>query len=263
MNQPPVTPAASKSPEPANAAGSSASPSITEQSTEGLGAVLLSLGPLKTMAIGGIFFLLPVIVIGALIGQVAKIVWTVAVQVNGFLPANNWIGYLVVIALSVALLVLACFLAGFLARRRLARRFNQSLEKYVLMLFPRYTILKEQLTGNIGGDEYRNTLLPVIVQFPGYQRIGFEVERTSQPLARSQEDAAAGEEGQAAVEPWVTVFFPGSPDPWSGTSLLVSHRQVRPLASPFAETVAAFERLGRGSQALLQQHEAGLTEQTF
>lgn len=188
------------------------------------------LGPLKTTAIGGIFFLLPVAVIGALVGQIAKVVWTVAVQVNGFLPTQTWLGYLLVIGLSVALLLLACFSAGFLARRQLAKRFNESLEKYVLMLFPRYTIIKEQLTGNIGGNEHRNSLQPVIVQFPGYQRVGLEVERGQTPESAEQ----------------VTVFFPGSPDPWSGTLLVVPQRRVRHLSRSFSDTVASFEQLGRG-----------------
>lgn len=222
---------------------------------------LFDLGPLKTTAIGGIFFLLPLIVVGALVGQVVKIVWTVAVQVAGVLPAHSWTGYLLVVALSVGLLVLGCFLAGFLARRRLARRFNESLEKYVLMLVPRYAIIKEQLTGNIGGNQYRNTLIPVLVQFPGYQRVGFEVERGEGACAESERvgtervGTERGESERAAApvsaEAWVTVYLPGAPDPWTGVTVVVSHRRVRRLDSPFGDTVTSFEQVGRGTLRLL------------
>jgi uncharacterized membrane protein len=205
-----------------------------------------SIGFLKTTAIGGLFFLLPVAVVGFLLGQVIQVVWVVAGKVAGLLPIGSAVGYAAVVGISLAGIVFACFACGVLARRRLAKRFSESIEKYLLALFPRYTILKEQLTGNIGGEVLRNTLKPVLVRLPGHTRIGFEVERHG-----DHADAAG------AVRESVTVFLPGSPDPWSGQVVVVQSHHVEQLFSPFNETVATFEQLGRGSQALIERYRGG------
>jgi len=196
---------------------------------------------LRTTAIGGIFFLLPLVVVSVLLGQLGRVVWVVAQSINEHLPVRTPLAYTTLMALSVTLIVLACFAAGVIARRRIARRFTESIEQYVLMLFPRYAVLKEQLTGNIGGDVLRNQLQPVLVRLPGHSRLGFEVER------RDDQVDADGE-----LQETVTVFLPGSPDPWSGQVVIVPAQHVEQLDSPFGETVAAFEQLGRGSQRLIE-----------
>ncbi len=198
---------------------------------------------LRTTAIGGIFFLLPLVVVGVLLGQLGRVVWIVAQSINEYLPVHTPLAYTTLMTLSVTLIVLSCFAAGVIARRRLARRFTESIEQYVLMLFPRYAILKEQLTGNIGGDVLRNQLQPVIVKLPGHRRLGFEVERCSE-----RDDDS--EEWQEAV----TVFLPGSPDPWAGQVVILPAQHVERLVSPFGETVATFEQLGRGSQQLVENY---------
>jgi uncharacterized membrane protein len=204
-----------------------------------------SFGFLKTTAIGGIFFLLPVVVIGVLLGQLGRIVWVVSQSVGQYLPAHVPLSYTTLMAIAVAIVVLLCFAAGVVARRRIAKRFSESVEKYVLMMFPRYAILKEQLTGNIGGDVLRNQLQAVVVRMPGHTRIGFEVERHG-----CHADAAG------ALRESVTVFLPGSPDPWSGQVVILQAHHVERISSPFGETVATFEQLGRGSQRLVERYRA-------
>ncbi len=209
------------------------------------GHVRHSFGFLKTTAIGGVFFLLPIIVIGVLLGQLGQIVWIVAQSVSQHLPEHLPLAYTTIMAIALAIIVLLCFAAGVVARRRIAKRFTESVEKYVLMLFPRYAILKEQLTGNIGGDVLRNQLQPVIVRMPGHTRLGFEVERHG-----CHADAAG------AVRESVTVFLPGSPDPWSGQVVILQAHHIERISSPFGETVATFEQLGRGSQQLVERYRA-------
>jgi len=197
--------------------------------------VTRSIGVLKTTAIGGIFFLFPLVVVGALIGQVLQIVWLVASNLHEYLPIKTFVGYALLFAITILLLLLLCFLAGIAARRSLGQKFTQSVEKYLLMLFPRYAIFKEQLTGNIGGEVLRNQLIPVLVLVPEGQRLGMEVE-------------------QKVVEgtQWVTVYLPGSPDPWSGSVVIVEGFRVKRIDTPFAEAIATAEQLGRGSIHLLE-----------
>lgn len=200
-----------------------------------------SIGVLKTTAIGGIFFLLPLVVIGALAGQVMQIAWIAARSVHEYMPIKTATSYGLLVTISILLILLLCFLAGLAAKRSLGKRFTESVEKYLLMLFPRYAIFKEQLTGNIGGEVLRNQLIPVLVLVPEGQRMGMEVER----------QVVEGTE-------WVTVFSPGSPDPWSGSIVMVESFRVKRLDVPFTEAITTAEQLGRGSIRLLAGKNAVL-----
>lgn len=196
--------------------------------------VTQSFGILKTTAIGGVFFLLPLVVIGALLGQLFQMVWVVAISIHEYMPFHSAMGYTLLFLIVLLLILLTCFLAGIVARKSLARRFTEKVEKHLLMLFPRYAIFKEQLTGNIGGAVLRNQLSPVLVSVPEGQRIAMEVER-----------------GRALGDIWVTVFFPGSPDPWSGSVAIVPASRVQSIEVPFTEALATVEQLGRGSLRVL------------
>ncbi|REJ92539.1 MAG: DUF502 domain-containing protein [Planctomycetota bacterium] len=190
------------------------------------------IGVLKTTALGGVIFLLPLIIIGALLGQIAQVVYAIAGVLGEWLPIKSAEGVALLLALAILIVLLICFIAGFVARRSFGRRFSGFVEKHLVMFFPRYAIIKEQMTGTIGGDETRPTLKPVSVSFSDCSRIGFQVE-------------SAGEN-----EP-VTIYLPGSPDPWIGSVVLVEPHRVRPLPLEFAEASAVFEQLGRGTAAAL------------
>lgn len=200
-----------------------------------------SFGVLKTTAIGGVFFLLPLIVIGALMGQILQVAWVAAKAVHEYLPITSVGGYGLLVCCAILLLLLLCFSAGVAARRSLGRRFTESVETYLLMLFPRYAIFKEQLTGNIGGEVLHNRLKPVLVEMPEGQRFAMEVER-----------------GLVDDTSRVTVFLPGSPDPWSGSVVVVESCRVKRLDVPFAHAIATSEQLGRGSLALMDARKIDL-----
>ena len=208
-----------------------------------------SFGVLKTTAIGGIFFLLPLIVVGALVGQMLQVVVVVAKSVHTYLPVKSPAGYSFLLAATMLLMLLLCFAAGLVAKRSLGKRFTESVEKYLLMLFPRYAIFKEQLTGNIGGEVLHNQLKPVIVSMPEGKRLGMEVERSG-----SSDTDGSAVEGNG----WVTVFLPGSPDPWSGSVVVVAMSRVQHLEIPFSEAIATAEQLGRGSLRLLDLRKLDL-----
>ena len=194
------------------------------------------LGFLRTTAVGGLIFLLPLIVIGALIGQVVPIIMTIAESLAEILPGfiKTTSGIAALIGLSIAVLLLLCFAAGLLARWSLGKRLSAFFERNLLLLFPKYAILKEQMADTIGGDQTKPQLKPVVVEFSDFKRIGFETERDVQ--------------GQYAA-----VYLPGSPDAWAGEVVLVALDRIKSLEADFGETVATCEQLGRGSSNLLQR----------
>jgi uncharacterized membrane protein len=193
--------------------------------------VTKTVGFLKTTAIGGLVFLLPLAVIGGLLGYVFNVVMVIYEPLAEHWPVSGPAATAILFLLAVGILVLLCFLCGLAARRAIARKFSQTIEKHLVMVFPKYAIYKDILAGNIGGDTLAPTLVPVTVRLDDAIRIGYEAGRTQQGL--------------------VIAYLPGSPDPWMGTVVLVEPDRVQPLDVDFGETSAICERLGRDSELLL------------
>lgn len=188
-------------------------------------------GFLKTTAIGGLIFLLPLAVIAGLLGYVYNVVMAIYKPLAKTLQIDTATAAALLFLIAVGILVALCFLCGFLARRAIARKFSELVEKYLVMAFPKYAIYKDILAGNIGGDAASPSLKPVTVRFDDSIRVGYEAGYTQRGL--------------------IIVYLPGSPDPWTGFVALVEANRVQPLELDFGETSAICERLGRNSAHLL------------
>ncbi len=190
-----------------------------------------TIGFLKTTAIGGLIFLLPLAVIGGLLGYASGVVLAIYEQLEEQLPVDSAGGRALLFLIAVGILVMLCFLCGLAARRAIARKFSQTVEKHLVMVFPKYAIYKDILAGNLGGDAQTPSLVPVTIQLEDAIRIGYEAGRTERGL--------------------VIVYLPGSPDPWIGSVVLVEPDRIQSLDIDFNEMAAICERLGRGSEQLL------------
>lgn len=188
-------------------------------------------GFLKTTAVGGLVFLLPMIVIGAFLGYVYNAVLLIYEPLKSSLPVTSAMGITLLFLLAIVILLLLCFVCGLAARRAIGRKFSESIEKHLITVFPKYAIYKDILAGNVGGSELAPTLIPVTIRFNDSIRIGYEADRTDQGL--------------------VVVYLPGSPDPWIGSVAMVEANRVERLDVDFSETAAICERLGRKSGQLL------------
>lgn len=202
--------------------------------------VVRSYSFLKTTAIGGLIFLLPLAVIGALLGYVYNAVLLVYEPLSKLLPVHDAVGISLLFLLAVAILLVLCFFCGLAAQRAIGRKFSQTIEKQLITVFPKYAIYKDILAGNIGGDDLAPSLKSVTIRLDDMIRIGFEAGRTERGL--------------------VIVYLPGSPDPWIGSVALVEADRVTPLDVDFGETSAICERLGRSSVELLGAVGANTTQ---
>lgn len=194
---------------------------------------------LRTTAIGGLLFLLPLIVIGVLLGYIWNVVVVVYDVLKEIIPASlqSPATLALLFVISVLIVLLLCFVCGMLARRAIARRFSRTIEKQLLTVFPKYGIYKDLLAGNIGGSDHAPTLVPVSVRFHDFCRLAFEADRLA--------------DGR------VVVYLPGAPDAWNGCVVLVGNDQVERLDVDWPEVVGIFERLGRECGPLLIGSRAG------
>jgi len=187
----------------------------------------------KTTALGGLLFLLPLAVVGALLFYVYRSAVAIYQVLKPWIPYDSAIGQLVLFGLAVALLLVLCFLAGVVAQRAIGRHFSRTVEQQLMRVYPKYGIYKELLAGTLAGDQHAPALQPILVQKEGAQAIAFAAERLA--------------DGR------VVVYFPGAPDPWNGAVALVAPERVQPLELTLKDALAICERLGRDSRSLWEQ----------
>ncbi len=186
---------------------------------------------LKTTIIGGIVFLVPIVIVVAIIGKAFEIMRTVAHPLSALVPLDTVGKIAIVNLIAIALIVLVCFLAGFAARTETAARFVRALESKFLSHIPVYAFVKG-MTASIAGTEDREEMTPVLVRLDDYSQIAFEIERL--------------EGGDVAV------YLPGAPNPWSGSVCIMTEDRVQPIDASMMAAVQTIRHLGKGSGELLR-----------
>ncbi|MEJ2490579.1 MAG: hypothetical protein P8Y84_03050 [Desulfuromonadales bacterium] len=167
----------------------------------------------KTTLIGGLVFLVPVVIILAVFGKAFTIMVAVSKPLSVLLPVENVGGVALVNILALLGVGLVCFIAGMVAKSRLAKKVYQSLD-HALLAIPGYAFIKQSFT-------------PVLARFDDNAQIGFEIER----LGNGQ----------------VVVYLPGAPNPWSGSIVYITNDRVTELDLSVSQTIGNIRHLGRGS----------------
>jgi uncharacterized membrane protein len=194
---------------------------------------------IRVTVLGGILFLLPLVVAVAVITKALSIVHSLATPMLENLPIETVAGAALIHVVSIVVLVLLCFLAGLAAQRPAAGRLVNYLEQDVLMKFPPYALLRTR-TESILKPEDRDKLTPAVVRFDDYWQLAYHIETLN--------------DGRAVV------FLPGSPDPWSGSVCTVDGDRVGALDATVKSMGDALKRLGKGSAELLHSGNTSTAE---
>ena len=187
----------------------------------------------KTTVLGGIVFLVPIVVIVAILGKAFEIMKHVAMPISRLVPVESFAGIAMVNLVAVIVILAICFLAGISAKTALAGKLVDVLESYILSNIPMYAVIKG-MTASVAGAEELSELKPVLARFDDYWQIVFEIERI---------------EGGS-----VAVYLPGAPNPWSGSVCVITDDRIRPLDASMVNVVQNFRHLGRGSNELLRDY---------
>jgi uncharacterized membrane protein len=186
---------------------------------------------IKTTVIGGILFIVPILIFIAIIGKALELINKLAVPLAAGLPVDSIGDFAVVQILAVVILIAICFLAGMIARTSAAKKMVHSLENNVLDKIPAYELLKAKTQSALTPEESKG-LRTALTRFDDSWQLVFEIERLA--------------DGK------VMVFLPGSPDPWSGSVCIVTDDRVTPLDMTIKSAVDLMKRLGRGATGTLQ-----------
>jgi len=188
---------------------------------------------LKTTLIGGIVFLVPLIIIVAIIGKALEIIKKVAEPLSALIPSVSVGDIAIVNLIAFALIVLVCFLPGLAARTVTAGKLVDFLESRILSHIPAYAFIKG-MTASVAGAEDGRGMTAVLARLDDYSQIAFEIERV---------------EGGNVI-----VSLPGAPNPWSGSVCIMTEDCIQPIDATMMSAVQNIRHLGRGSGEFLRHN---------
>ena len=180
---------------------------------------------IKTTIIGGLVFMVPVVIFLAIAGKAFRTIRTVAAPLKAHIPTGQIGGIAFINLLVLLAIVLICFIAGLIARSAGAKRMLRSLEATMLAI-PGYAFIKGVTDSISHTEEAAKSFLPVLVRFDDNAQIAFEVERTGDN---------------------VVVYIPGAPNPWSGSVAYFNAGRVKRLEITVSQAVRSIQKIGRGS----------------
>lgn len=186
--------------------------------------------PLTTTLIGGLVFLLPMIVVLVVVGHALQIAIQAVTPLVQFVPGAKAGGIALITLAAVLLLLALCYGAGVLARGAFARSLSGRFEEKLTTVYPRYQVIKamsQKLHDAVG----QQVLRPVLLCLDDQQQLAYDIERLN--------------DGRAVV------FVPGAPDAWSGNVLLVEASRLQPLAVDPTAVARAMQSMGHGLAGLL------------
>lgn len=187
---------------------------------------------IQNTLIGGIFFLIPVVVAAAILGKAFKMMRSIAIPLSEALGADSVKDVVFVNLLTVFCLVALCFLAGLFSKNIWGKKLFNFLDVLLQKFIPGYTIFKN-MTSEFDVNKSASSLQPVLIRLDDQSQIAFEVERTA-----TQQ---------------VVVFLPGSPDPRSGSVVLIDSERVTPINASFLSVSSMLKRFGRDIHLLLHE----------
>jgi uncharacterized membrane protein len=183
------------------------------------------LGFLRTTLVGGLTFLLPIVLIAWLLQKAMRLAGKLAKPALALLPESLAGGVVIgAIETSVALLIVA-FLAGMLSRTELGQRFMQWVENSLIGSLPQFNFVRG-IADSIDGAEDPGVEVVLVPADAGWN-LGFIFEP-----------------GDGVV---AAVFLPGAPQWTSGSVVFAERTSIRTAGIGFAQAVKILKKLGVGS----------------
>lgn len=180
---------------------------------------------MKTTILGGALFLVPLAFVAIVLGKAFEVSMLLAAPLDGLIPLERVAGIALANIIAIVLILAICFAAGLAARSGMFAKRVSRLDSILIDVIPGYAVAKGMVAGIAGKDDAMSVLRPVHVRFDDYDQIAFEVER---------------------LDDRVTIFLPGSPSAWSGSSVMVDAARVTPLDLPPHQIVSLLRVMGRG-----------------
>src|SRR6516165_7275996 len=161
---------------------------------------------LRTTILGGVFFLIPIVVLTIILAKALEYANKVLQAVAVHILAASELSPTAATAMSVVIVAFVCLLAGLIARTMPAQKLIKGLETSVLSKVPAYEYLKQEGASALGIATMAEQPVVLVETDFGWQ-IGVQTEPASGGFA--------------------TLFLPGAPNPHSGGVYFVPTDRIR------------------------------------
>jgi len=185
----------------------------------------------KATFLGGIIFLVPLVVLLIVLEKGYGIVQKTTLPLVSALPKVSVLGLALQELVGLLIIILICLVAGLLARTAAAEKVVQKLEDGILSFVPGYSFMKS-MNENILGLESKDDLKVILVPTDAGLQFAFLIEPVS------------GDK--------FTVFIPDAPNPWSGSVVFVDKKDITEIDITQKQALACIRKLGYGSEELLK-----------
>ncbi len=188
---------------------------------------------IKTTLIGGLFFVIPFVLLVLIIGKVMDILRKLVAPIVDKIPleAIEGIGGITISRIfALLVLLLLCFIAGLFAKTKKANDLKKWVEAKILSHIPGYGLLKG-LTEYAAGLDSEHLKDVVLVDIEEVWQIGFLMDEIDDELS--------------------TVYIPGAPNPMSGDVFFVKKERLKKLDLPELSAMKIYKKLGLDSKKIL------------
>lgn len=186
---------------------------------------------LRTTLLGGVLFVLPVWLAVLLLIKAIMQLRVFVKPVTTELPPD--LAHPRIIAILVLLLL--CFLVGFLIRTAIGSQVRSALEKAVLNKLPGYSLIRG-FTGRLTDFEKTESFQPALIEIEESLMPGFLIEE---------------HEGNRC-----TVFVPSAPTPLAGSIYIITRNRVHLVDVPMLAMMQSISKWGGGNSKLVAALDA-------
>ena len=159
---------------------------------------------IRTTIIGGILFLLPVVVLFIIFEKAHSILSVIADPISRKI-SDSILGFDGSALISILLLILICFMGGLIFQSKKVKKVLQKLEDKVLIFIPGYSLMKS-ITADTLGEDVANKLIPVRVADGEDWLLGFLIEEGKNHSTVFLPDAPRYDAGEIRILPTSSVF---------------------------------------------------------
>lgn len=190
---------------------------------------------LRTTLVGGMTFLLPVVIIAWLFGKAMDLARKLAQPAMALLPKSLVGGVIIGAIETAAAILIIAFVAGLFARTRTGQSFMAWVENSVIGSLPQFNFVRG-IADSID-DAHEEAVEVVLVPADAGWALGFIFAQADGPV--------------------VPVFLPGAPTWTSGSVVFAERAVIKPAGVAFAQAIGILRKLGVGADDVVTQIAKG------
>jgi uncharacterized membrane protein len=196
---------------------------------------------LKATILGGLFVLLPVVLVYLILTEVMQLAVALATPIADLFPEGTFDKVTSPTMVAILLIMAVSFLFGLLMLAGPGRALGRWIERKVLLPLPGYQVIKS-LTRSLGSAEGERSFKPALLRSDdGSREIIYVIEDHG--------------DGRA------TVMIPWTPTPMAGTVKIVDRSRIEPLNASLADVTKVLGHWGVGTRDLLSPRPSTQLEQ--